>query len=256
MRTLRSARALAFSAGKAFLVSLFLLGPVAFAEAPVAPATLSLSRVEGTGTQVVAQRILAEVYRRAGLRFHATPMPAQRAARMSRNGQTDGEVARIASFFTTRPDMLRIEPAIYETQTSVFARRGSEFSITQRKDLVGLRVGIVRGVLHAQAAVAGLGRLEEVSSYEQLYRMLESGRLDVVVDTPLNHSYVVHALELRNTMPVGNLGREPLYHALARKHADAARKISEVLSEMQASGELQRLAAAEEAAFLSGGEAP
>jgi ABC-type amino acid transport substrate-binding protein len=85
-----------------------------------------------------------------------------------------------------------------------------------------------------------------------MYRMLAAGRLDAIVDTPMNHRLHTSRLGLSDVVPRATLLTEPVYHGLHHRHAEPAARLREALQAMHDSGELQALVARAEAAYLEG----
>jgi polar amino acid transport system substrate-binding protein len=129
-----------------------------------------------------------------------------------------------------------------------YVRSDAGFTVRNVADLRGRRVGIVRGLLQSQRLVAGLDRVTEVTTAVQLYRMLAAGRLDVVVDAPMDQRRHTAQLGLRNVVEQATLCEQPAYHGLHRRHAALAPRLAAALEAMQASGELAALAAVVEPA--------
>jgi hypothetical protein len=203
--------------------------------------TLHLTRNEGAIEQKIAETLLAEIYKRAGLEFKVEPLPAARANILTIRGEKDGEVARIRPYFDKNPSLIRVEPSYYYLTTRVFAKAGRKLVIKDQADLANYRIGIVRGIVHAEAATAGIKHLEVVSKYEQLYRMVDANRIDLAIDTGINGQATLAALGMKSVEPVGELARLELFHVLTAKQAALAPKLGAVIQAMKKSGELEKL---------------
>lgn len=215
---------------------------------PDAPATLHVAGADDSAASDTAEAILQRAYARAGLALHVEPLPAPRASQRLDAGLLDGEVARIGPYFEAHPALLRVGPPLMQVSLVAYVRADAGFTVRVVGDLRGRRVGIVRGLLQSQRLVAGLDRVTEVTSGTQLYRMLAAGRLDVVVDAPLNQRRHTAQLGLRNVVAQATLCEQPAYHGLHRRHAALAPRLAAALEAMQASGELAALAAGVEPA--------
>lgn len=212
-------------------------------ETAKAPPPLRIAVIQKSGTQEVAAKMLTVVYERAGVPMRLVPLPAARATLMSDHGEVDGEAARIPTYYAERPDLVVVEPALMVTDSVVCMRRASARPIVGVADLAGLRVGMVRGVRQSLEALAGHGRVEQVTYARQLYQMLDGERLDAVVDSTVNRRLYTAELGLVDVVEAGTLSRQPVFHALHRRHAAMARRIGRTLAAMKASGELARLQA-------------
>lgn len=246
---------------RAALVALALVAPmpadttVAARPANRAPQAMVLTCIEASGTQAVAAALVAEVFRRNGLELSVEAVPAERASVMSLEGGSDGEVSRIALYFDAHPELVRVEPPLMATEAAVFVRasdpRFAGREVVAAADLRGLRVGIVRGVLQSTRAVASLDDVELVSSARQLHRMLEAGRLDAIVDSPLSHRrYRRHDGSGAATRQAGGLGVEAVFLGLQARHQGLARRLGGTIESMQASGEWDRFRSLAEDAYV------
>jgi len=207
------------------------------------PTVLRLAMNENAVEQSIAAAILKEVYRKAGLEARIEPLPGARANANLLAGQLDGEVARVRSYAERNPTLVRVEPSYYHLRTTAFARDGSGIAVEGKDDLRPYRVGHVRGIAHAEAIAEGLPRVEVCNGYEQLYRMLADGRIDVAVDTDVNGIARLRAMGLKNIVPVGTLARLELFHILAPARSAWAPKIGAAIRAMRRSGELDRITA-------------
>lgn len=215
---------------------------------PVSPSTVRppegfrVAHGPDSATQDAAVRILQVAYARAGLNLQAETLPAPRATQRLEAGRLDGDAARIAPYFDAHPMLQRVGPPLMRVPQVAYTRADARFTVRSVADLRGRRVGIVRGLMQSARLVAGLDRVTEVTSGVQLYRMLDAGRLDVVVDAPLNARRHTAALGLRTVVAQATLCEEPVYHGLHRRHAAVAPRVAAALEAMQASGELAALA--------------
>jgi polar amino acid transport system substrate-binding protein len=211
---------------------------------------LQLVRNEKALEQLVAEQLLTDIYQRAGLTLHVEPLPGARANAMMLSGDKDGEVARIKSYFDKNPTLLRVDPPYYFLTSTVFAKAGRGIAIKDAADLAKFRVGIVRGIAHAEAATADLSKVERVVNYEQLYRMLDADRIDLAIDTGINGRAILQTLGLSRLEPVGDIARLELYHGLNPSHKNLPAAIGNVIQKMKKSGELDKLVRKTEDAVL------
>ena len=221
-----------------------------------APERLVLTCIESSGTQAVAAALVAEAFRRNGLALSVEAVPGERASAMTREGLSDGEVSRIEAYFVTHPQLVRVEPALMATEAAVFVRaadpRFAGRTVVAAADLRGLRVGIVRGVMQTERGVASLDRVETVASARQLHRMLQSGRLDAIVDSPLSHRrYRMPDGSPAATRQAGDLGAEPVFLGVQARQRDLAARLRKTIESMQASGEWDLVRARAEDAYVS-----
>ncbi len=208
----------------------------------LAQQVINLTANERAVEQAVASLLIKDIYAKAGLKAVIEPLPAKRATQVSVEGAKDGETARITPYAERNPPLVRVDPPYYGLTTGVFVKAGRKLIISGKDDLANFRVGIVRGIAHAERAVEGLKDLTVVDKYEQLYRMLDAGRIDIVVDTGINGQAEIQALGLKGKVEhIGDIAGFDLHNILHPRHAALAPKISSAIKSMQSSGELGQL---------------
>jgi polar amino acid transport system substrate-binding protein len=217
---------------------------------------LNLARNENATEQAIAASLLTDIYKRAGLTASIAPLPGARANAMTLSGEKDGEVARIQAYATRNPSLTKVEPAYYHLTTTAFARADSGIVIASRDDLKKYKVGYVRGIAHAEAATEGVPNVQVVDSYDQLYLMLEAGRLEVIIDAGANGPYVVKKLKLKNIRVAGGLARLELFNILGPANKHLAPKIGSTIKALADSGELAKMVRHHEEEFLKSNVAP
>ena len=79
------------------------------------------------------------------------------------------------------------------------------------------------------------------SSYDQLYQMLDAGRIDVAIDEGINGPVTVKGLGLTGITQVGEIARLDLFNVLTPAKKDLAPKISAAIKALKDSGELAKL---------------
>lgn len=202
---------------------------------------LNLVRNESAVVQTVAARLLKDIYKHAGMTVNITPLPGARATAVVLAGEKDGEVARIPAYFIKNPSLVKVDPAYYYLTTGVFAKSDTGITVSSKEDLKKYKVGIVRGIAHAEAATQGLVDLQVTATYEQLYKMLDAGRIDVAIDEGINGPVTVRALRLKGISQVGEVARLDLHQVLIASRKDLAPKISAAITALKDSGELAKL---------------
>lgn len=200
-----------------------------------------LARNENAIGQAVAAKLLTDIYKKAGLGINITPLPGARANAVALAGEKDGEVARIAPYFAKNPTLIKVEPGYYYLTTGAFAKSDKGITIASKDDLKKYKVGIVRGIAHAETATEGLAGLQVTGSYDQLYQMLEAGRIDVAIDEGINGPATLKGLGLKGITQVGEIARLELFNVLTPAKKDLAPKISAAIKALKDSGELAKL---------------
>lgn len=216
------------------LILCFLQG-VVFSE------TITLARNERLIEQLVAEHVLVEIYKKAGVTLLVAPLPPARATLEVTKKKYHGEVARIYTYKEKVPELIRVEPSYYFLTTVVFYRKDSAVVIADASDLKKYRVGIINGVRHSLDATVGVPNVTVAGSAESLFRMLKAGNIDVVVDTGINGRYLSRVLKMEDMLHTVVLTKLELFNYLQPEMRVLASNISDVIQKMTTSGELRRM---------------
>lgn len=227
------------------LCSSLLLVCMARAQSQSAPVQLAAN--ERLAEQWVAAQLLQEVYRQAGLNLVIEPMPPARATKDTLSGAKDGEVARIRAYGENNPTLIRVEPAIYALTSNAFSLRSRSAEIKRRDDLVHYSLGAIRGVAHSNELTEGHPATTLTQRADLLFKMLVSRRFDAALDTGINGRYLIKRQGLADIQVSPDLAQHALYHYLSPKNPEMAIRIGKVITQMRASGEMDKLIAKAEA---------
>jgi polar amino acid transport system substrate-binding protein len=225
---------------------LTMLGSVTWAQAP-----LQLAAVEGSATGRVATTVLERILRGTDIAFGVTPLPAGRATLQLIAGEVDGDVARIHDYGNSHAEMVRVEPAYLQLRTVVFARADFPLPVGGNLPLHSYKVGIVRGIQHAENATASVPDVTRVTRSTQLIAMLAADRFDLAVDAALNGAYAIRELKLPNVREVATLHRQDLYLYLHRRHANLAPQIGKNIQTARDNGNLAKWVKSAEETYLA-----
>ena len=200
---------------------------------------LVLVAAESTVDTVISEVILREAYARLGIKIDILKVPAERALRMANRGDVAGDAQRIDGLSETYPNLIKVSPPINFISGTAFSKTAS-FSIDGWDSLRPYRIGIIRGIKFAEQNTVGMDR-HLVGNYESLLKMLDRGRIDVMVSPYLNGLFQIRQLGANSE---GVSALEPpishidLFHYLHVRHELLVERISNVLETMRATGEL------------------
>ncbi len=206
--------------------------------------TLVFSAVEGTRPAVVAGEVLRRAYKQLGIGVEIRELPGERALMYSHEGKTDGEAFRISGIENEYPKLLRIDVPLRVDRIYLFVKRGKEFAVQGWGSIpAGTIIGYQRGVKFVEINTVKYGlKTLGVGRSVQLFRMLDAGRVDAIVEGPAKGAKVVKELGLQEIARLEPpIHTSVLYHYLHEKHAHLVPKITAVLKEMKASGELRMI---------------
>ena len=167
------------------LVIWLLLGGSASLQAAPLP-ELVLNNVNGppfTNAQQTGflDRVGQEAFRRSGLRLRLVRLPPERGLRNANAGIEDGDLTRIAGIEKVYPNLVRVPEKLVDWQFSAFTHRDDLRVPAHWQSLLPHTVGIIRGWKIAEANLATAKKIILVDDVDQLFRLLNKRRVDVVV---------------------------------------------------------------------------
>jgi ABC-type amino acid transport substrate-binding protein len=153
----------------------------------------------------------------------------------------DGEVHRIFEIGDAYPTLLRVPTPINYIEPSVFSKKHG-FKVTDCTALQGYQIGIVRGVKHSQLCTHGMENVFVGDDLSGVMRMLDAGRVDLLITARINGLLMAKELGLDAIKPLSPpLSRFWVYHYLHERHNELVPTIDAVFKAMQESGELEAL---------------
>ncbi len=209
---------------------------------------LRIGTVEKYASCWVAAQLLAEIFRQAGLALEIVPMPGPRVTKMSLAGELDGEVIRIQSYGQNYPVLVRVEPPYYHLSVRAYSMASRNARVTTREDLQQYSLGAIRGMAYAFELTENHPALTLTQNSEQMFRMLQAGRLDLVLESHLAATASIDKLGLKDVVESPELAGLDLYLYLHIRRKGLTPRIGEVIRKLRSSGELARLTTMYEAA--------
>jgi polar amino acid transport system substrate-binding protein len=215
-----------------------------FLAVPAIGKTLVFSAVEDAITVETARRVLERAYQKIEISIEIRELPGTRGLFYSNAGQTDGEAFRVEEIEKSYTNLCRIEVPIFTNCLYLFVKKGREFSVDGWASIPpDCRVGFQRGVqIIEKNTQAHQIKTERARHADQLFTMLKYDRVDAVIAGGDQFARQGGKLERDNIIQLRPpVHSHPLYHYLHISHADLIPQITEVLREMLADGELQRI---------------
>lgn len=198
--------------------------------------SLTLASNEGAVEQTIAGCILTELYKSIELKLNIIPMPANIASVQNQNRKVNGEVARVAAYKSKDATLTKVTPSYYSLTTAAFFKIANA-SVTTKDDLKKFRVGIVKGIAHAEDIVRDVPNVTDATDYTQLFYLLETNKIDVAIDTEVNGRYMVYKLRIPGVISTG-LKEHELFTVLNPTGVAHAKHIGDRIAEFKSNGKL------------------
>jgi len=202
---------------------------------------LTFTQIVDTPDQAIGAVILKAAYEKLDIPVKFVILPGKRALAESSEGRADGEVHRIFEIGAEYPTLLRVPTPINYIEPSVFSKK-HEFEVTDCAALKGYQIGIVRGVKHSQLCTQGMENVFVGDDLTGVMRMLDAGRIDLLITARINGLLLAKELGLDGIKPLSPpLSRLWVYHYLHERHKGLVPNIDAVFKAMKESGELEAL---------------
>ena len=201
--------------------------------------TMTISAMDSATTQV-PEAVIKEAYRRLKLPLNVIKLPPARSLKMSNAGQFDAELARVKVDHTIYPNLIQVPVAIDLIDATVFSK-SVEFEVDGWDSLKPYRIGIRRGVKFTQRGTQGMNVIVG-NENEQLLKMLDRNRVDIVV---LNKHNALTAIEQLNLINIRMLQPSvhylEVFHYLHKKNQHLLPALTHELQQMEQSGEIEAI---------------
>ena len=202
---------------------------------------LTFTQIVDTPDQAIGAVIVRSAYEKLGIPVKFAILPGKRALAESSEGRADGEVHRIFEIGDAYPTLLRVPTPINYIEPSAFSKKHG-FEVTDCAALQGYQIGIVQGVKHSQLCTQGMENVFVGDDLTGVMRMLDAGRIDLLITARINGLLLAKELGLDAIKPLSPpLSRLWVYHYLHERHKDLVPTIDAVFKAMQESGELETL---------------
>ena len=206
----------------------------------IADSKLVFSGIEGSLNSDISMQVLKEAYAEIGIDVEYMPLPGERSLRTSNAGKVDGEVFRIANVQKRYKNLLVVPTSINVLQGIVFSKT-HDFRVDGWKSLEPYKIGTQVGIKFVERGTEGMNRIM-VDTNQQLFRMLDSDRVDVAVVAYANGIKALSKLKLTTIRTLKPAVQEyPLYHYLHKKHADLVPLLDAELQKLHKSGRIKEI---------------
>lgn len=192
---------------------------------------LVFTSIDQTPITSMLEDRLRRAYHDLGYSIRVVVLPSRRALALADSGYFDGELFRIGGVSADHPRLLRVPFPL--AQGRLMAITLDPTIQDWRPDAIGKRrVGIRRGILIAERATADLNTIE-VNNFQQMLKLLHSGRIDVGIITEIEGQLSISSEEKASVRllysPVATFN---LYHYVHRRNRAMVSPLTLILERM------------------------
>lgn len=190
-----------------------------------------------------------EAFARIGRSLKLVSLPSERSLQVANQGEVDGEGLRIAGLSDTYPHLVQVPEPYVGVSFAAFAKGGG-ISLDQGWDsLRPHRVAFIQGWKLFEAHTAGCRIVHKVDRPEQMFEMLDSGRIDLALYTRADGVALARHMGLADIVPLSpSLKDVDMYLYLHRQHEALVLPLARALKGMKSDGSHKRIMALVDAA--------
>ncbi len=216
------------------------LSPLGISAPVLAQRTLKIARMD-IPDHILLSRIVAKAYKNLQISVEFVELPGKRALIESSSGRLDAELSRVFEIGQQYPSLVRVPTSIYVFEPTVYSHK-RKFKISNWASLKNYRIGVMLGMYFTHVSFKGFARVTMVDDLQRVYRLLDNGRVDLVVDSEINGHYWIKNLGLKNVRTLApRMPEIRAYHYVHEKNSDLVPKLDREFLAMKASGEMEAM---------------
>jgi len=188
----------------------------------------------------ISETILKEAYGHLNIDISTETLPSQRALTNANSGVLDGDIHRIIGLENMYPNLIRVSVSINAIEGMVFSKNQGT-KIHSWEDLKSFSIGLRIGAKFAEFGTKGMD-VSAVATNDQVFKMLDKGRTEVVVSTRIEGLLVSKKLGFANIYPIEPpIASLNLYHYVHRKNKALIPELTRVLKIMEEEGRIREI---------------
>lgn len=186
-----------------------------------------------------------EAGRRIGVDFRLVSLPSERSLHSANLGEVDGEGLRVTGLSVQYPNLIQVPERFIGISFVAFARDASIRLDQGWESVKSRRVAFINGWKMFESNAGDARVVHKVDKAEQMFLMLDGGRVDLALYTHADGVALVRAMGLSSVAPLSPALRDAdMFLYLHRKHEALAPKLAQALREMKADGSYNRILSA------------
>jgi len=186
-------------------------------------------------------RLIPEMYRRAGFASDVRRLPGQRGLLMVEDGYMDSTFSRVRGITRHYKHLVQMDEPTFRRDFVVFSKN-RELNIENWDSLRPLSIAIMNGWKILEWNIKQYKSLNKVKDAHQLFQLLDSGRVDAVVYARYSGLYLIDKLGVNDIFIVGKpLASKDMCVILNDKHRALLPQLNQILRSMKKDGSYQKI---------------
>lgn len=232
---------------RAFLLAGLLL-VFGLAPAVAGNPTLTLSTNNTPLDRKALEQLSQESLRRIGVDLKLVSLPSERSLTAANLGEVDGEGLRVGGLGGPDgpyPNLVQVPERFVRISFVAFSKNATISLDNGWDSLKPYRIAFINGWKMFEANAQGARVVNKVDKPEQLFRMLDEGRVDLVLYTHADGLLLARNLGLTSVAPLSPALKEvDMYLYLHKKHQALVPKLTQAIRDLKADGSYNRILSA------------
>lgn len=184
----------------------------------------------------VLKALSREAFSRISIDFKLVSLPSERSLKAANVGEIDGEGLRVGGLSNRYPNLIQV-PERYVGISFVAFSKDATIKINGWNSLTPYRIGFITGWKMFEAKASGARVVQKVDTPEQLFKMLNAGRIDLALYTKADGMVLIRKDKYTAISPLmPSLKDVDLFLYLNKKHAPLVDKLAAAIREIKADG--------------------
>ncbi|MEH6347641.1 MAG: transporter substrate-binding domain-containing protein [Bermanella sp.] len=183
---------------------------------------------------------MTRAYKELGIEIKIISYSGERALATSNKGKADGELFRNDQVAIHYTNLLMVPIPIARVDLVAFTKN-KQFTVNGWSSLKPFLIGVELGFKRLENKTQGMN-IQTATRVEQLFKMLDLGRVDVVPQVRMDGLNVLKQLNIKGVKVLEPpLFKGSVYHYLHKRHEALLPRLAAVLKQMEESEELKKI---------------
>ena len=188
------------------------------------------------------EQLSQESFRRVGVDLKLVSLPSERSLVAANLGEVDGEGLRVGGLAGQYPNLVQVPERFVRISFVAFSKDATISLDNGWDSLKPYRIAFITGWKMFEANAGTARVVHKVDKPEQLFRMLDDDRVDLVLYTKADGIVLTRSLGLASIAPLSpSLKDVDMYLYLNKKHQALVPRLSQALRELKTDGTYNRI---------------
>lgn len=205
---------------------------------------LTISTNNTPNDRKALEALSLEAFRRIGVEVNFVGLPSERSLRSANEGEVDGEGLRVSGLNSHYPNLVQVPERYIGISFVAFGKNASITLDNGWESLKPHRVAFITGWKMFESNTQDVRVVNRVDKPEQMFRMLEGGRVDFALYTRADGLALVKSMGLNDIVALSPpLKDVDMYLYLHKRHEALVPRLAQALRNMRLDGSFNRILA-------------